>query len=329
MRPLDHRVAPAVRYIAACQRPDGSIPSVPGGIVDPWDHVESLMALGVGGLRDEARAGFRWLARSQRADGSFPPETTGGTVTASHTDSNFTAYVATGVWHYYLVTGDVDFAAGMWSVVNRALRCVLGMQGPAGEVWWARDELGRVWDKALLTGNASIALALRTGVVLAERLGEDHTGWGEAADALEAAVRSGVGAFEERRRYSMDWFYPVLCGVVPGRAGERRISDDWDRFVRGGVGCRCVSDRPWYTVAESSELAMSLDAVGRTAEAVELLGWLEAMAKPDGSFWTGHLMPHHQPWPDEAPTWTAGAYVLAVDAVTDATGGSGIFRREW
>lgn len=325
----DRRIGPAVRYIAACQRPDGAVPWEAGGIVDPWDHVESVMALAVGGLVDEAAAGFRWLASVQRPDGSLPAEMRDGRVTAGHTDANFTAYVATGVWHLYLVTGDVDAVAGMWPLVRGALDCVLGLRGSRGEALWIRDEQGRTWDKGLVAANASVALSLRAGAALAGRLGEDGARWVEAAGLMEEAVRTGRGSFEDRRRYSMDWFYPVLAGVVRGAAGEDRLGHDWDRFVRAGVGCRCVSDRPWYTVAESSELVMALDAVGRRSEASDLLRWLELMALPDGSFVTGHLMPHREPWPDEAPTWTSGAYVLAVDAVTRGTGGSGLFRREW
>lgn len=330
MVPLRDRLAgPALRYIAGCQQADGAVPWEPGGIVDPWDHTESVMALAAGGLLDEAEAGLRWLASIQRSDGSLPSGVRDGEVTAGHTDANFTAYAASGVWHFFLVTGDVDRAASFWSLVRGALDCALSLRLPAGEVVWIRDEEGRLWEKGLLAANASIALSLRAGAALAGRLGEDGSRWLSAAEDIERVVRSGSGSFEDRRRYSMDWFYPVLAGCLPGSEGERRIEGEWDRFVRPGVGCRCVSDRPWYTVAESSELVMALDAVGRRAEARELLDWLGPMGRPDGSFATGHLMPHREPWPAEAPTWTAGAYVLAVDALSRGSGGSGLFRREW
>lgn len=325
----DRLVGPPLRYIARCQRADGSVPWEPGGVVDPWDHTESVMALAAGGLLDEAEAGLRWLASVQLPDGSLPAEVREGVVTAAYTDANFTAYAATGVWHFFLVTGDVDRVAPFWPLVRGALDCALSLRLPSGEVAWIRDGEGRVWDKGLLAANASIALSLRAGAALAGRLGEDGSRWLAAANSIERAVRSGSGSFEDRRRYSMDWFYPVLTGSLAGSEGERRIEGEWDRFVRPGVGCRCVSDRPWYTVAESAELAMALDAVGRRAEARELVGWLGLMARGDGSFATGHLMPHREPWPEEAPTWTAGAYVLAVDALTRGSGGSGLFRREW
>jgi hypothetical protein len=43
-----------VDYIALVQDSDGGIPWFPGGILDPWDHVESAMGLTIGGRFDEA-----------------------------------------------------------------------------------------------------------------------------------------------------------------------------------------------------------------------------------------------------------------------------------
>ncbi len=42
--------------IARMQEACGSIPWFPGGHTDPWDHIESSMALTVTGLLDEASA---------------------------------------------------------------------------------------------------------------------------------------------------------------------------------------------------------------------------------------------------------------------------------
>ena len=48
-------------------------------------------------------------------------------------ESNFVAYVATGVWHYYLVTADTDFLERMWPVVSRAIGFVLRLAGDHGQ----------------------------------------------------------------------------------------------------------------------------------------------------------------------------------------------------
>ena len=64
------------------------------------------MALSVAGLWEPARAAFDWCAKVQRADGSFPIQLRNGVIEDANSDSNFCAYVATGVWHHVLITRD-------------------------------------------------------------------------------------------------------------------------------------------------------------------------------------------------------------------------------
>ena len=56
---------------------------------------------------------------------------------------------------------------------------------------------------------------------------------------------------------------------------------------RGGLGCRCVSDEPWVTIAESCELTIALIAAGDFSKASELFSWLHRWRLKDGSYWTG------------------------------------------
>ena len=46
-----------------------------------------------------------------------------------------------------------------------------------------------------------------------------------------------------------------------------------------GLGVRCVSDRPWVTAAETCELVLTLDAIGRSADAMGL----KTMRLPSGA----------------------------------------------
>ena len=100
--------------IAATQESSGAIPWSVGGHTDPWDHIENAMALTVAGLLDSARAAFEWSRTTQRADGTWPIQLRDGVVEDANSDSNFCAYIATGVWHHVLVTGDRVFAEQMW-----------------------------------------------------------------------------------------------------------------------------------------------------------------------------------------------------------------------
>jgi len=45
--------------------------------------------------------------------------------------------------------------------------------------------------------------------------------------------------------------------------------------------------------------------------------------------WTGYVYPDDKFWPIEKPTWTAGAVLLAADAVYKFTTGSELFSKAW
>ena len=65
------RGSPPAGSIAAVQRHDGMIPWFEGGHCDPWNHVESAMALSVAGFHKEATLAYQWLADTQLPDGSW------------------------------------------------------------------------------------------------------------------------------------------------------------------------------------------------------------------------------------------------------------------
>ena len=321
-------VVASARSIAAVQEPWGAIPWFPDGHTDPWDHVESAMALDVAGLHREAVAAYRWLGRVQRADGSWATMYRHGEVEDPMTDANHTAYIAVGVWHHTLITGDRTFLDEMWPTVRAALECVLGLQAPTGEIWWARDSQGEPVRTALLTGCSSIYHALRCGLAIADRVGSPQPEWELAAGALRHALVRHPEYFEGKDRFSMDWYYPVLGGALRGPAAHERIAARWDDFVVPGLGIRCVSDEPWATGAETCELALALDTIGRRADALAQLTAMQHLRRADGSYWTGYQFVENINWPDEQTTWTAAAVILAADALSWATPGSGIFRAE-
>lgn len=312
--------------IAAVQEPSGAVPWFRGGHVDPWDHVECAMALLVGGQPAAAERAYAFLFDTQRGDGSWPIRQRGGVVEDPGTDANMCAYVAVGVWHHWLVHRNRGFVEEAWPVVRRALDLVVGLQLPFGGIAWARDASGRSTVSALVAGSASIHHALRCGVALGRLLGREQPEWELAAARLAHALRVHEDRFEPKARFSMDWYYPVLGGAVRGAAAERRIAGRWADFVVPGLGVRCVADRPWVTGAETCELVLALDAVGRSEAARGLLGDVQHLRDDDGRCWTGYVYADEARWPVEQSTWTAAAVVLATDALSRTTAGSGIFR---
>ena len=325
-------LAATAQSIAAQQEPSGAIPwfaptdGVPGH-VDTWNHIEAAMALSTAGLAVEARRAYDWVRRVQREDGSWPAKWVIGKVTEPGSESNHAAYLAVGVWHELTLTGDLTFAAHMWPSVRRAVDFVLGLQSARGEVMWMRNPDGSIADHALLTGCSSIYQSLRCAVALAEHLDEPQPDWELAADQLGHVVACHPEAFADKNRFSMDWYYPILGGPLRGPAAYRRIGEGWDDFVVAGLGCRCVSDQPWVTGAESCELVLALDAMGDTARARELFATIQHLRYEDGSYWTGWQYANQRHFPGDRSTYTAAAVILAADALADASPAARIFKR--
>jgi len=323
---------PTVDFILAVQQPSGEIPWFEGGYSDPWDHIEAAMGLTIGGQYTAAGLAYHWLAGKQLEDGSWWASYRGDEIdNAKRRETNFIAYIATGVWHHFLVTGDRDFLQAMWPTVDKAIGFVLALQTEHGEIHWAVDGDGQAKCDALVTGCSSIYKSLECACNIALTLGHDGSPWLSARAKLGLALRHKPERFdrtwESKTRYSMDWFYPVLAGVLPQAEGRARLAARWDEFVQPGLGCRCVSDEPWATVAETCELVMALLAAGDHPRAVEVYSWLQQWRAGNGSYWTGYQWAEDLLWPEEKPTWTAGAILLAADALTEHTAAAHLFTR--
>ena len=317
--PLIERTAAG---IAAIQRPDGSIPWFHGDKTDPWDHVESAMALDAVGRTGAAEYAYRWLADRQNSDGSWYANYTdtpeGAAEPSDKTkDANFTAYLAVGAYHHWLITRDDAFLAALWPNVWQAVEFVLELQRPDGAIRWNPDS-----DEALLTGCSSMYQALRCAVAIAKRMGAARLAaeWTDAALRLGRAVAAAGGfggqpaseVFAAKDRYSMDWYYPVLGTALRGPAAQARLDAGWDRFVVPGLGTRCVDDRPWVTGGETFELCIALWAVGRPEQARRLLTDVGHLRDRDGLYWTGYVYADNAIWPEEKTSWTAGSLLLAL-----------------
>ncbi len=321
---------PTVQFILNTQQDSGEIPWFERGYADPWDHVEAAMGLSIGGEYDAARKAYEWLYGMQLVDGSWWASYRGEVVdNCERRETNFVAYIAAGIWHHFLITEDRDFLRAMWPMVDKAIGFVLDLQTEHGEIHWSVDGEGKPKEDALITGCSSIYKSLECAHNIAYTLDEVRPQWLLARERLGHALRNKPERFdrtwESKERYSMDWFYPVLTGVLTPEESRARIASRWDEFVEKGLGCRCVSDEPWVTVAESCELVMALLAAGDHARAVEVYSWLHQWRLQDGSYWTGYQMVEDLLWPDEKPTWTAGAILLAADALTEHTAASRLF----
>jgi hypothetical protein len=240
------------------------------------------------------------------------------------------AYVAVGVWHHWLVRREPGFVAAHWPLVRRALDFVCGLQLPFGGIAWSQEwhggEPATVNTDALLAGSSSIHHALRAGLTLAELMDDPQPEWELAAGRLGHAVREHRDRFLDKSTFAMDWYYPVLGGAVRDDAGRALVASRWDDFVVPGLGVRCVDTNAWVTGAETCELALAMDALGDRERAGALFADAQHLRQPDGSYWTGYVYADRVAWPAEHTAFTTAAALLADDALTDRTGGSGFVR---
>lgn len=124
----------------------------------------------------------------------------------------------------------------------------------------------------------------------------------------------------------MDWFYPILTGVIRETEATTRLDARWSDFVEPNLGCRCVVEEPWVTVAETCELIIACAGIGQRDRGLQLFEALQRFQLEDGSWWTGYVFKDDVHWPDERPSWTAGAVLLAADALFELTPAHALFK---
>jgi len=337
MSAIDPRALAA--RILELQDNDGRIRWIEGGLYDPWNHGEAAMGLAVAGEGAAARRALDHLADTQRDDGSWEadmgcaaPLIDGGERLGLDAprvvDTNFAAYAATAVWHISLTLGEPELLRQHADMVSRAIGFVLAHQrGDGAVVWRALEGDETVEDlDALLAGGASIYKSLECGIRILDALDRPTGSWHAARARLGHAIRKGdPDVWVLKPEYAMDWYYPALSGALSRTDARARLAAQWRTFVQPGQGCRCVAQEPWATAAETAELAITLAAVGANHAANRLLAWLNAMRAPNGDVWMGWQFAEDRAWPIERPSWTAGALLLAYDAVAQRSRGASVF----
>lgn len=332
--------------IEALQRRDGSIPWVEAGVWDPWNHGESAMGLAVAGRAEAAHAALDALAERQLADGSWdgelgagiPMDETGERIApparpATARDTNFTGYAAVTVLRCALALDEPRLITRHAGMVTRALDWVMAHQTHHGDVVWRAPDPGQPLEEvdALRAGNASLFKSFECGLRLTDALDRKRGDWAVARERIGRALIETPHRFDrkdiDRSNYAMDWYYPVLTGVITGKAARDHLAAGWATFVVEDLGCRCVSGEPWVTAAETAELALACLSVGRTETARALIADLAPLVAEGQGYWMGWQFELGAVWPREAPSWTAGAIILAADALHQLSPGSDLLIR--
>lgn len=287
------------------------------------------MALSVAGYWEEAEQAYFWLIEQQLTNGSWYAHYFSDDEQSHLIETNFVAYIATGALHHFLISKNKDFLRKLYPAIARAINFVLRYQSSEGEIFWAVDHQDIAQEDALVTACSSIYRSLICALKISHILQIQQPHWSVACVDLENALLNKPHRFDRtwpsKQRFAMDWYYPVLCGLHQGQQAKDIITQRWSEFVVEGLGCKCVSDEPWVTMAETSELVMALANIGERNAATELFNTLQQWQDEDGGFWTGYVYRDKTLWPEEKTTWTAAAVILAFDCLQQMTGAHGIF----
>ena len=315
------------KYILSCQDSEGGIRWEPNSKLDPWDHIESAMGLDVLGFEAESKNAYNWLRAYQESDGSW--------LSLFHSseknnlkETNFSSYIAVGMWHHFKNFKDKNFLDEFWPVLDAAIEFTLSAQSEHGDFFWAKDN--KNWlDDSLKTGCSSIYMSLLCYKKIAYEIDKrdrvSDTQINNLRDCLKNKPFRFDRNWESKERYSMDWYYPILSGAFSKSDSIELIRDKWNEFVVEGLGCKCVKEEPWVTAAESAELALALTKIGLRNKAEKILQDTFNLIDDDGLLWTGYVFKDKKFWPIEKPSWTIGAAILAGNAINKFSPSSDFF----
>ncbi len=315
-----------VRFILSLQRESGDIPWHMDGKTDPWDLVETIMGLNIGKEFDASYHAFEWLKQNQNKDGSWYSSYINGVPEDRTCETHMAAYISVGLFHTWLMNKDTRFLKSMWPVLEKGIEYALSLQTDTGEIFWAKSPEGKVDPMSLLAGSSSIYLSLKCALALAGILGESRPEWKTAYHSLGKSISNNTHHYNvSKSRFSMYWFYPILSGAITGEKALKRIDKHWNKYIIEGQGARCVSDQPWVTIAETSELVLTLYAMGQLEKAQILFSWIQDKVYDDKTFWCGYTHPDMVIWPEDKISWTNAVVLLAADALYSLTPASKLF----
>ena len=204
----------SINFILDIQASDGSISWEQGTKLDPWDHIESAMALTVAGKTEAALKAFEWMQLNQEKEGGWFSEYKSGVPSKRRMETNFAAYICVGIWHFYLVTKDKDFLEEYFPILKKAMDFVSSMQTASGDILWALDENGFKLDDSLITGCSSIYKSFECFYAIKRLLNKDLGNLKDSMRSLKAAIKSKPERFDRgwksKDRYSMDWYLSLI-----------------------------------------------------------------------------------------------------------------------
>ena len=319
-------------YIRSIQLESGAIPSNKDGSHDPWDHIESIMGLNFANEKESSKLAFEWLIKNQNTDGSWFSKYNDSYPLEKNKSTHFGPYISVAALHFYKIFEDKEFLEYLWPNIKLALKFSLSLQIPNGTIPWSIDENGKIEEDYLLTGSSSILKSIECGIAISKLLNdkENTSNWAKSYQSLSNAIRDPIGKFDllqDRKRFSMDWYYPILSGCLNDKERDYYIDKVFNDFYVKDIGIKCVIEEPWITVAETCEFIIALMISDRDEDAKKLL--LDVLNICDKNYipYMGWQYEENIFWPKERPSWTSAAAILAADTILDFSKASDLFKR--
>ncbi len=221
-----------VAAIAAVQLPDGNIPWIPGEHTDPWNLVEAAMALDVGGLHAEASARLRVgpahaeprrllarLLRGQRGQGPHARHERH----VLHRERRLAPLP-----HHRRHRVPSRLLAG--GRTHHRLRA----RPPDRD---RRDRLARRRSRRRRAAHRLVEHSPLVPLCDRDRRPDSATTaptgscrWARS----RSRSRIDPSGSSNKDRWAMDWYYPILGGVLRGQPAQMRVASKWDTFVVRG-----------------------------------------------------------------------------------------------
>ena len=317
-------------YIKSIQYKSGAIPSNEDGTHDPWDHIESIMGLNIYKDIEASKSAFNWLTHHQNSDGSWYAKYYKRDAIEKNKPTHFSHYIAVAALHFFRIFKDINFLQSIWSSIELAVNFSVELQQDNGTIPWSINNNNQIENDYLLTGCSSILKSIECGIALSKILNqtENIEKWKKAHLLLSNAIQDPDGKFDlikDRKRFSMDWYYPILSGCLKQDEKLHYINRIFKDFYLDGIGIKCVIEEPWVTVAETSEFILALMCAGYDDEAKRLLFDVLNISDEEGIPFMGWQYEQNIFWPEEKPSWTAAALMLSADCVLDYSDASDLF----
>jgi len=320
-------------YIKSIQLESGAIPSNKDGSHDPWDHIESIMGLNFANQKESSKLAFEWLIKNQNTDGSWFSKYNDSHPLEKNKSTHFGPYISVAALHFYKIFEDKEFLEYLWPNIKLALKFSLSLQIPNGTIPWSIDEGGKIEEDYLLTGSSSILKSIECGIAISKLLNdkENISNWTQSHKSLSNAIRNPMGKFDllqDRKRFSMDWYYPILSGCLNDKERDYYIDKVFNDFYIEDIGVKCVIEEPWITVAETCEFIIALMISNRDEDAKKLLLDVLNICDKDNIPYMGWQYKENIFWPKEKPSWTSAAAILAADTILDFSNASDLFKKD-